>query len=159
MIIKNVPLSTIERIAKRTGVVLYEVRDKSTKRAPAFQFRLVPTPQSKRFDHYVRTSTSYNGSTRRVHAVCWHGHAVFMARLFSDRPDAIISSTFTTYTDAHNFFSRFNDTDRDTSHGALSIVRPASTYKTACLCDSADQYSVDIAIKDARADVEYLRTA
>lgn len=156
MIVKNVPQTVLEQCAARTGVVLYEVRNQSTSRTPhAYQFTLRPTRESYAADHYVRKSDNprLTRGYRRVFAVCWHGHAVFMANVFTENPNAQIHTTFTKYTNASDFLARYSTTDRDTSHGALSIVRPASTYKNACLCDSEDQYSVTLAECDLRSEL------
>lgn len=158
MIVKNVPLHIIEKCAESIGATLYNDLDKSTTRTRyAYQFRLVPTDASKDQDHYIRISDApyTNNGYRRIHAVCWHGHAVFMAKIYANVPNAIIRTAFTTYTNASDFFARFADTDHVPAHD-LSIVRNDMHYKDACLCDSQDQYSVDVAIKDARADVASL---
>lgn len=155
MIVKNVPINVIEQCAESIGATLYNDLDKSTKRTPyAYQFRLVPTDASKDQDHYIRISDApyTNHGYRRVNAVCWHGHAVFMAKIYASYPNAVIRTAFTTYTCAADFFARFM-TDGIPAHDKLSIVTHRDTYKHACLCDSQDQYSVDVAIKDARADV------
>lgn len=139
MLIKNAPLSVLEDAAHATGARLVDVQDKSTRRAVQFRFRIVPNEDSKALDHFVRVSVGPSRHVRRVHALCWHGHTVFMARVFQQTPDAVIDTTFTRYANARDFAARYHTQTGPQTTPA--IVGANYEYQRACLCDMQDQYA------------------
>jgi len=70
------------------------------------------------------------GKTRRVNAVCWHGHRDFMIRLFDLLPDLVLRTAVATYRGRSGFLDTYLATgDRNIG----SVVDPQA-YSTACNC-------------------------
>lgn len=122
--------------AHRAGVVL-DIRDShGLPRLKAWEYRvgLRPAPDGK----YCRVSASWSavnkdGSPRRVHAVCWHGHRAFFRALYAALPAGVtcrIITTMATYRDAEDF-ERTHDATGDRNIG--SLMRPVGA-RDACQC-------------------------
>jgi len=104
----------LSRIANEVGVEM---------RGTAKAFRILPIPGGR----YQRLS---HDGTRRVHAVCWHGHRDFMVRLFDEYPEARLKSAMADYRGRDDFIETHEAT---ASRNIGSIMNPTQ-YGMACLC-------------------------
>lgn len=115
MLVSRVTQQEIEHAARVAGVGLLNLHAVNGRKF-AFRFRLVPIASK-----WQRYSGSYmrkrDGSRRRVHAVCWHGHRAFMRALYAQALTARIVTAFATYTDAEQF---------ERTHGATYGERAGS---------------------------------
>lgn len=88
MKIKGITEAQAARAAKSIGAVLYNVRPAG--KFLAFVIRPERGPRGERY-------RARGHSGRRVWAVCWHGHKVFMDKLFTMNPHVLIVSTAARY--------------------------------------------------------------
>lgn len=107
------------------------------------RFRLVPkitpdmrTPKGRlRRKNGAPLPTPYtrlnSRQTRRVNAVCWHGHRDFMLTLFNLLPDLTLYTALATYRGRDHFLSTHNST-RYHNHG--STFSPAQYDSLCCDC-------------------------
>lgn len=75
MQIRNVPVEELERIAREVGVEPVSAYLGICLRPKGEQYR-------------VRKTHSFFGTTRRINAVCWHGHKAFYDKLYTEYPQA-----------------------------------------------------------------------
>jgi hypothetical protein len=97
----------------------------------ALRFRLNVDTDSRREDGtlpYQRISQSTYGPTRRVAAVCWHGHRDFMRALFASCPDARLKTALADYRGAEDFEAKYLDTFGEGNAYNLA-------YGQACVCE------------------------
>ena len=112
----------IEQAANDNGITLQELRPNPRGRGFLLRLKLGPTKKYQRLNHKL---------TRKVAAVCWHGHRDFMRSLFELEPTAKIDSSFAKYHGVEDFESRFEATYK---HKIGSIMEPRY-YGDACQCD------------------------
>jgi hypothetical protein len=131
MLIRHVPYSDIQRIARNIGVT-FEGNDKG-KKFPQVHGRLIPDREiPKRDRKYRKVSASFFNQGRETFAVCWHGHRDFFRALFAEFPEA----TVTTYRMGliHYTAENFEDTFPDT--GWINVGPPIAPVSAsdACKC-------------------------
>src|SRR4051812_477846 len=122
MIAKNVTLENLTCAAAATGVRIENHQQLSVTRH-RFVLRLAPSHQWQRLNHTL---------SRRVAAVCWHGHRDFFRALFRCAPAAVVSTSRmgkTKYT-ADSFEHIFESTGYV---NIGSMVQPCY-YRNACEC-------------------------
>jgi hypothetical protein len=81
---------------------------------------------------YQRTSASAFNSTRRVHAVCWHGFRDYFRACFSVAPEA----TFRTAVDVWRGREDFEERYRASGHRVVGA--PIAPYKACEVCVCPD---------------------
>ncbi len=91
---------------------VYNHRVPLTKVGRAYSFGLRPSGPKDTYGNYryQRLSASWYNDTRRVHAVCWHGHRDFMIELFELDPDARVKTAIADYRGKADFEQKFPDT-------------------------------------------------
>lgn len=96
--------ATLEGIARDMGITLYEVGNiPATQRSPSgISFMLRPGNN----EEFRKISMS----GRRVFAVTWVAHYVFMQRMFNENPEAKLTSTLATYNGQDEFFAKAGGT-------------------------------------------------
>jgi hypothetical protein len=83
---------------------------------------------------HQRESAGYMSDGRRVHAVCWHGHADFMALVFRADPVARFETAFATYDGVRDFADNYRQTAWRNIGARIAPVAAAS----ACRCGFRD---------------------
>lgn len=83
---------------------------------------------------HQRESAGYYSGGRKVHAVCWHGHADFMTLLFRRDPAARIETGVETYANEADFLARYV---RTAFHNIGAPIAPVA-MASACRCGFAD---------------------
>jgi hypothetical protein len=129
----EVTLSVLEQIAQEAGVVLYEVRDETNSRSTVFKFTLKPDAATEIKDEYDGELKKWQRQShmgRKVHAVCWHGYFVFMAKLFARYPWVKLDTAAAKYDGLMGFWDTFQST-RDRNVGSMMVPMP---YDCACFC-------------------------
>ncbi len=124
MEVRGLNLGQLESAATDTGAELYNVRQK---RQDGMGHAFVIRPLGELFRKY----TPHTG--RKVWAVCYHGHAAFMQRVFDINPDATIISAMERFDGVQDFREKACDVG-DQNVG--SSYQPAY-FSTACKCDGA----------------------
>lgn len=127
----DLPPDLIDEIAADLGIRVEvrgrrELRGGPDRGATEYSFGLRPIYGS---DEY-RLIRDGMGGTRRVNAVCWHGHFYFMDEVFTEDPDARIISAVATYNGREGFLEGAPPTG-DKNIG--SQFYPLS-YRDACDC-------------------------
>ncbi len=108
--------------------------------AGMLRYRLVLRPDKTTRDpetgdcRYQRESASYFSGGRRVHAVCWHGHADFMTAVYQRDPKARFETAFATYSDRADFARNYVETAFRNVGAPIAPVSAAS----ACRCGFTD---------------------
>lgn len=100
---------------------------------------------------HQRESAGWSTGGRRVHAVCWHGHADFMALVFRADPAARFETAFATYAGIADFARNYRETAYRNIGAPIAPVSAAS----ACRCgfsDTADHRHAGV-IDDLLAEV------
>lgn len=83
---------------------------------------------------HQRESAGYGSAGRKVHAVCWHGHADFMTLVMQRDPSARIETGIATYAGRDDFLANYTDTAFRNIGAPIAPVAMAS----ACRCGFAD---------------------
>lgn len=83
---------------------------------------------------HQRESAGYGSQGRKVHAVCWHGHADFMTLVFQRDPSARIETGIATYAGRDDFLANYLETAWRNIGAMIAPVAMAS----ACRCGFAD---------------------
>jgi hypothetical protein len=83
---------------------------------------------------HQRESVSAFSGGRKVHAVCWHGHADFMTRVYLRDAGARFETGVQTYADRADFAARYLET---AGHNIGSLMYPAA-MASACRCGFRD---------------------
>lgn len=144
---RNLTTLAIQTATIQTDVRLTTLKD----RGRAISFRILPTngpawtPGLK--DHpnlypsgrlrptaqipYQLIRQTWQGTSRRVNAVCWHGHRDFLARLFTILPDLTVRTARATYRGLDNFHQTFPLTDINIGSNFQPLL-----YSDACNCSS-----------------------
>ena len=126
MLYYNTSLPQLEEAARLAGVSL-KVGNPSG-RGIRVTLALIPDPERRHPAEWQRVS-----HTRRVNAVCWHGHAAFMLHLYLLNPKVRIKggrNDAVDYRDAYYFLLRFRFTGR---WNIGSLAHPLM-YEDACVC-------------------------
>lgn len=119
MLAWGVTRDDLQSVATDTGVRLYEVDE----RGKAVKFTLRPEGETYRLINAV--------SGRRINAVCFHGHYLFMKKLFDRCPDARIKSTMADY----RGWEEFRDKAGHAAYRNVGSQRFPVLYADACRCD------------------------
>jgi hypothetical protein len=83
---------------------------------------------------HQRESAGYGSQGRKVHAVCWHGHADFMTLVMQRDPSARIETGIATYAGRADFLANYTETAWRNIGAPIAPVAMAS----ACRCGFAD---------------------
>lgn len=83
---------------------------------------------------HQRESAGYSSQGRKVHAVCWHGHADFMTLVFEADDTARIETGIATYAGRDDFLAHYVGTAFRNIGAPIAPVAMAS----ACRCGFAD---------------------
>jgi hypothetical protein len=122
MEIRGLNLADLQVIASLFEIELREVNAVKRKSGPAYRLLLRPKGQRyKRLNHTL---------TRKVHAVCWHGHRDFMQAVFGWNPAAKILTCKARYLDATDFQNKFEST----GYANIGSMMYPCFYKDACEC-------------------------
>lgn len=105
----------------------FKVRETGRARGHYVTVRVFPTSDDRR-------KWSLHFHTRRVNAVCWHGHRDFLRALFALDPDAVVITAVARYRGANHFEGIYRDT---WSHNVGSRMCPIP-YGSSCMCDWRD---------------------
>lgn len=130
----NVLLETGGNSQPSIGVPITRGRNAGKRK---FTFVLRPDRASADSDgnaRHQRESAGYFSGGRKVHAVCWHGHADFMTRVYLRDPAARIETGIATYADAADFAARYVETAFRNIGAPIAPVSMAS----ACRCGFRD---------------------
>lgn len=130
MLYRNCTLDELEDAARRAGVRLVGVQPVG--RGLRATLGLLPPPADR--DGAVRWQRrSASPSRRKVAAVCWHGHAVFMLYLYLRNPNVRITGgreTSVDYQGAAHFLATF----RSTGLWNIGSDYHPVYYADACTC-------------------------
>lgn len=132
-------------IAEEIGVELYQQSGRGQKAITRgrnagktlYTFTLRPDKSTADADgncRHQRESSSPYGNGRKVHAVCWHGHADFMTLVYIADSTARFETAFATYENAADFAKSYTDT---AFRNIGSMMYPVSAA-SACRCGFAD---------------------
>lgn len=99
---------------------------------------------------HQRESAGYFSGGRKVHAVCWHGHADFMTLVYRADRTARIETGIATYADSADFQARYRETASRNIGAPIAPVAMAS----ACRCGFAD--TAEHAKEEETAGARYL---
>lgn len=83
---------------------------------------------------HQRESAGYGSQGRKVHAVCWHGHADFMTLVFERDDTARIETGIATYAGRADFLANYTETAYRNIGAPIAPVAMAS----ACRCGFSD---------------------
>lgn len=79
---------------------------------------------------YQLIRQTLRGTTRRVNAVCWHGHRDFMTRLFDLLPNLKLETAKATYRGRNGFLDLY----QATAHRNIGSKFQPLYYNSACNC-------------------------
>lgn len=122
MVIRFATREQIECAATETGVRIDNYRATSPTRH-LFVLRLTPERRWQRMNHT---------HSRKVAAVCWHGHRDFFRALFRLVPTATVATSrmgSTRYT-----AETFEDVFPETGYANIGSMFQPCAYQDACLC-------------------------
>src|SRR4030095_2368131 len=88
MLFRNVTIGQLYSAADRANVRLIDPRPEG--RGYRATLGLITEGYPPEAIPFQRRSPSAFRPTRKVNAVCWHGHGLFFAALFEENPDAIV---------------------------------------------------------------------
>ena len=108
--------ANIEQAASENGITLQELRPNPRGRGFLLRLKL----GDKREDGTRKYQRLNHRLTRKVAAVCWHGHRDFMVSLFDLEPTARIDSAFAKYNGAADFAAKFEATAPESLHHSSS---------------------------------------
>lgn len=94
-----------------------------------YRFRLVPTSRRGYKDNYWQRMN--HDFTRKVSAVCWHGHKEFMRAILRMHPGAVIITSTIRY----NGLKEFLENHRASFDRNIGSSYCPRAYGTACTCD------------------------
>lgn len=123
-------LENIETAASETGITLQDLRSNPRGRGYLLRLKLGP----KREDGTRKYQRLNHKLTRKVAAVCWHGHRDFMIRLFELEPSARINTAFAKYHGIEGFEANYPATAGKQIGSAFEPCR----YVDACECSEQD---------------------
>ncbi len=116
----NVTWATLQQAAGDCGFILRQTgRDSGT----YHRFRIFPTSDRQR-------KWSLCWHTRRVNAVCWHGHRDFMRAVFALEPSATFRTSVATWRGSVDFEARYQGT-ATRNVGSQMMPMP---YASSCEC-------------------------
>lgn len=129
MIIRGLTLEALKECASKTGVDLYNLRPCGR----GFAFVLRPLRGVDKYRAIGKRKSWDDGEDqhRRKWAVCYHGHADFMGRVFEVNQQAVIVSKMARFDGALDFYKK---RDRVADADVGSQVDPRC-YGDACYCD------------------------
>ncbi|MBU1621879.1 MAG: hypothetical protein KJ604_20680 [Gammaproteobacteria bacterium] len=105
MLATHVTHDQLRTAAAAIGAILVDFQTKNT-RGTRVRFRLAPGP-TRPYGRLSPNMERADGTPRRIHAVCWHGHREFFRALFLIAPDARVQTTML------GRVSRFNPPNTD----------------------------------------------
>ena len=123
MEVRGLTLDQITSAATDTGVELYNVRQK---RRDGTSHAFVIRPLGELF-------RKFSPPGRRVWAVCYHGHAAFMQRVFDINPEATLISMMERFNGRADFQDKACAV---ANHNVGSAYQPAD-FGNACKCAGA----------------------
>ena len=129
MVIRNATREQLQQAAAVADVRLQHC-DATNKAHTSFRVKLTLTDSHR----WQRVSGSWfrnvDGTRRKVHAVCFHGHLLFMAEVYRLAPGAVIASAVTRYTSIEDLWQHAEEA------GARNVGSHAYTaqYDDLCLC-------------------------
>jgi hypothetical protein len=127
MRINGLTVKQLWAIANTMKISLFNVRETGDK-VKWVHFVLRPKSGSDRY-RKIKVSCNNNNKSRRIFAVCCHGHYDFLERVFKKNPEARVRSAATSFDGAKEFIEEaYRDYD-------LLISRPSAMYYNDCNCE------------------------
>jgi len=148
MLFRNVTLDQLRLAADEASVRLINLRPEG--RGYRATLGLIPDPEEPNHLLYWQRRSIRLSGERKVNAVCWHGHAVFFAKLFARCPDAVVTGgreNAVRYEGARGFLATFRATGE---WNIGSLVYPLR-YQDACYCSYFNLEQVEEAIRGLEA--------
>ena len=125
MIARKITQEQLELAAQKAKVRLINVRPEG--RGFRFRLGLLEVNGQPGQKHWRRLNHTL---TRKVNAVCWHGHKSFMDAIYQLSLETVIITAFARYDGYQDFLDKFQDTYY---HKIGSMVQPCY-YGDACEC-------------------------
>ncbi len=131
MIAKDITRETLEVAAAEIGVTIQT----TTLNQKGTRHRVKVNPGSwKDADtgdrKYQRESAGYNGGSRRVAAVCWHGFRDYFRACFEREPNAVFRTAMDTWDGSEDFEERY----RESGHRNIGSAYFPTGACEACRC-------------------------